>query len=100
MIQTAPAPPALTITAPGVTGAGITNGGKITITDATFIDVANGLQIGIGIGPENGALLTQPISPLSEPPPMEQQPSSLTAQSPCTAGALNPPPVASTSLQV
>jgi outer membrane autotransporter protein len=55
-ITTGPAPP-LTITAPGVTGAGITNGGKITITDATFIDVANGLQIGIGIGPENGGTI-------------------------------------------
>jgi hypothetical protein len=54
MIQTQPA---LTITALGVTGAGITNGGKITITDATFIDVATGLQIGIGIGPENGGTI-------------------------------------------
>jgi hypothetical protein len=56
-ITTAPAPPELTITAPGGTGAGITNGGKITITDASFIDVANGLQIGIGIGPENGGTI-------------------------------------------
>src|SRR6516225_8328196 len=49
-----------------------------------------------------GALSTRPISRLfwAQEAQMEQEPKSLGAQSPCTAGALPPPPVASSNLQV